>query len=325
MSTAPLAEPRFRKGLEIFESRPLSLVAALIVAVVVCVVSFLLLFFPVIAAYFYAVRQSRREEYFIDLENVLRTSALIFAGIKRYFIQSYVLGILGLLPALALLLAPILPLELAGEEGQTMSLVLQILFLPAFFLMGSLVLYGYPYLIATNSAVGSIRYAVSKGKSKFFKVIALGFVLLIPIPGAIIHLLMGLTYPLLASWAVSDTADDTERLLPFEKKERTSRALGLFGIAMLGGLLYLCINLWGGPGFVAWLGIFLGFVLAGILANWNFAVILFASVLGFVAILIGGMIFTARQWGEPAGFLWVGVCMLFFILFLHSIKKRMNI
>ena len=154
---------------------------------------------------------------------------------------------------------------------------------------------------------------------------ALGFVLLVPIPGAIIHLLMALTYPLLASWAVSDTADDTETLFPFQERVTGSRALGLLGIASMGALLYLCIKLWGGPGFVAWLGIFFGFALAGVLVNWSYAVILFAFALGFVAILIVGMIFLARRWGEPAGFLWVGVCILFLILFLHSVKKRMNI
>ena len=171
MSSTPLAEPNFRKGLEIFASRPVSLVAALIAAVVVSVVSFMLLLFPVIAAYFYAVRQSRKEEFFIDLGNVLRTTSLVFGGIKRYFVQSYLMGILGLLPALLLLLAPVLLFGWAGEDWRTLSLILQILWLPAFFLMGSVVLYGYPCLIASNSAIGSLRYAFSAGKSKVGKVL----------------------------------------------------------------------------------------------------------------------------------------------------------
>jgi hypothetical protein len=212
MISPPLKEPKLRRGLEIFASRPISLVVALIAAVVVFMVSFMLLLFPAIAAYFYAVRHSRREEYLIDLENVFRTNGLFFKGIGTYFIQGYIMGILGILPALALLLIPILPLELYNAEGRNLSLILQILFFPAFFLMGSVVLYGYPCLIATNSAIRSLGYAVSKGKSKLLKVMALGLVLLVPIPGAIFHLFMPLTYPFLVSWAVSDTADDTDKL-----------------------------------------------------------------------------------------------------------------
>jgi hypothetical protein len=230
------------------------------------------------------------------------------------------MGILGLVPPLLLLLAPILPLERAGEDGLTLSLILQILWLPAFFLMGSVVLYGYPCLIAGSSAIGSLRCAFSAGKSKVLKVMLLGFVLLVPITGAVFHLLMVLTYPVLASWAVSATADTTEVLLPVERKG-ASRGLGFLGVAMMAGLLYLSVSLWGGPGFVGWLGIFIGFVLAGVLASWNLAVLLFAFVLGFTTILIGGMIFFARQWGEPAGFAWAGICIVALMLISHRIGK----
>ena len=90
---------------------------------------------------------------------------------------------------------------------------------------------------------------------------------------------------------------------------------------MMAGLLYLCVSLWGGPGLVGWLGIFIAFVLAGVLATWNFAVLLFSFVLGFTAILVGGLIFFARQWGEPAGFVWAGVCILALMLISHRIGK----
>lgn len=91
--TSPhLPEPNLRQGLLIFSSRPFSLVAALILVIVIALVTFMILAFPVGAAYFYAVRQSKREEYFIDLNNILRTCGMVFRGIKRYFLQSYILG-----------------------------------------------------------------------------------------------------------------------------------------------------------------------------------------------------------------------------------------
>lgn len=124
----------------------------------------------------------------------------------------------GHLPASALLLAPIMPLYWNGDEARNLSLFLQILFLPAFFLMSSILLFGYPYLIASNSAFGSLRYAVAKGKTKILKVMLLDLVLLVPIPEAIFHLLMPLSYPFLVSWAVSDTDDGPGPLLPFERQ-----------------------------------------------------------------------------------------------------------
>ena len=73
MLEGQLANPSLAKGWQIFGSRVVSLVGTLIVGVVVSVVSFMLLLFPVIAAYYYAVRESGREEYFIDLNTIGRT------------------------------------------------------------------------------------------------------------------------------------------------------------------------------------------------------------------------------------------------------------
>jgi hypothetical protein len=48
---------------------------------------------------------------------------------------------------------------------------------------------------------------------------------------------------------------------------------------------------------------------------------LFAFVLGFTTILIGGMIFFSRQWGEPAGFAWAGICIVALMLISRRIGK----
>jgi hypothetical protein len=63
-STKSALEPDLRRGIGIFASRPVSLVAALIAGVVIAVVNFMLLFFPATAGYYFAVIQSRREAYF---------------------------------------------------------------------------------------------------------------------------------------------------------------------------------------------------------------------------------------------------------------------
>jgi hypothetical protein len=88
-------EPNLGQGLHTFASRPGSLVAALILVIVISPVTFMVLAFPASTAYFYAVRQSRREECAIDLNNLLRTCGLVFRGIRRYFLQSYLMGIVG--------------------------------------------------------------------------------------------------------------------------------------------------------------------------------------------------------------------------------------
>jgi hypothetical protein len=222
MTCNQIVQPDLRRGFAIFTSRPLSLITALILAIVLCIISFLLLTFPVIAGYYYAVRHSKREEYFIDLNNIFRTAFFIFTGIKRFFIQSYILGIIGILLAIILLVIPLLPLQVAGEQGKFLSIVLQILWLPAFFLYGGVVLYDYPHLISTNNAIGSLRYALSEGKASFFKTLFVGFLILFPIPGVIFHLLMGLTYPFLVAWAVSVTDNNNEFPLKIRAKKEVT-------------------------------------------------------------------------------------------------------
>jgi hypothetical protein len=320
-----LPEPNLRRGLHIFASRPFSLVAALILVIVISLGTFMVLTFPTIAAYFYAVRQSRREEYFIDLNSVVRTCGLVFRGIKRYFLQSYLLGIVGLLPPVALLLVPLVPLRPLGPDGRILSLILQVLYIPAFFLAGAVVLYGYPALITTNHAIGSFRRAIVSGRTRLWKVLALGFVLLCPLPGLIVHLLMVLSYPFIVAWAVSATADTTEILIDPGVKEKWTApgvlvTFTLVAIGVIGG--YLLLRLWGGPGLVAAIAVCLAFLLAGVLGTWRFAMGLFGFALGFVAILLGGMLFFSRGWGEGLAFIWVAICVAFLIVFLSLVQRR---
>ena len=87
LTTVPT--PSFKKGWEIFASRPLSLIAILILAVSLSVISFFILFLPVIASFYYTISQSKRERFFIDLYTIIRTVSIFFNGIKHYFFQSY--------------------------------------------------------------------------------------------------------------------------------------------------------------------------------------------------------------------------------------------
>jgi hypothetical protein len=301
------------------------LVAALILAVILCVVSFTLLLFPAIAGYYYAVWQSKREEYFIDLNNIFRTTFLVFSGIRRFFVQSYLFGIIGLLPAALLFLAPILPWIVTGEETYTwIHLILQILWLPSFFLAGAVVLYGYPCLINTNSAIGSFRHALSIGKARPFKTLVLGFLLLFPIPGFVFHLLVVITYPLLVSWALSGTFDHSERLIRITEKEKPVLPEWLFYIFMVmifAAGCYLFYKVWGGVGIVGWLGLCLTFYLTRILSTWNYALRLFGSVIGFTVVTLGGGSLFARLWGDKFFFIWTGICMLLLMLFFVKLAK----
>lgn len=259
MESQTLPSPSLQIGWQIFVSRPLSLIAALITAVVLCVVSFFLLTFPVITGYYYAVRHSRREEYFIDIANISRTTALLFRGIGRYFIQSYIFGIIGILPVAVLFFAPVLPAVISPEKGLTLSLALQILWIPTFFLAGAVIFYGYPHLVASNSGFASLRYALSMGKTKPLATIGRGFLLLYPIPAALFHFLMVFFYPILVGWAVASTDEET---LVFKKEvsapgEVTLKKL-IFTLLLAGvmvGILYLFAGLWGGVGFFIGLGL----------------------------------------------------------------------
>jgi len=259
MESQILPPPSLQTGWQIFVSRSLSLIAALIMAVILCVISFLLLAFPVIAGYYYAVRHSRREEYFIDLANISKTTALLFRGIGRYFVQSYVFGIIGLLPVAVLFIGPVLPAIVSPEKGLTLSLILQIVWIPAFFLAGAVIFYGYPHLIATNSGMASFRYALSMGKAKALASIGRGFLLLYPIPAALFHFLMIFFYPILVGWAVASTDDETlkgQQEVPAPGQVTLKKfLLTLLLAAVMVGILYLFAGLWGGVGFFIGLGL----------------------------------------------------------------------
>jgi hypothetical protein len=318
MVNETLPQPNFRRGLEIFVTRPVSLVVTLIIAVVLCLASFMILTFPLVAGYFFAVRHSRREEYFVDLNAILKNCGLLFLGIKHHFGQSYVLGFLGLVPAVALVLVPIVPLHLYGNEGRILSLVLQVLWLPGFFLAGGVFLYGFPHLVATTHGIRSLRHTLSAGMKSPLKTLAVGFVILFPIPGFVFHLLMVLTYPFLAAWAVGATADPIESgkavsLGGNEKSGGRLLLLLLAGLGVAGG--YFCVRLWGGVGLVAWLGICLAFSLMGALTTWRFALRMFGFVLGFVVVSLGGGTLLARHWGERIILPWIAVCIVVLILF----------
>ena len=259
MESQTLPPPSLQIGLQIFITRSLSLIAAFIMAVVLCVISFFLLTLPVITGYYYAVRHSRREEYFIDMVNISRTTALLFQGIRRYFFQSYVFGIIGLLPVAVLFIAPVLPAIISPEKGLTLSLILQILWIPTFFLAGAVIFYGYPHLIATNSGMASFRYALTMGKAKPLATIGRGLLLLYPIPAALFHFLMVFSYPILVAWAVASTDDESFKI----KKEVVAPGevtlkkllLTLLLAAVMVGILYLFAGLWGGVGFFIGLGL----------------------------------------------------------------------
>ena len=194
-------------GLHIFATRPFSLVITLILAVVVSVISFMLLLFPAIAGYYYAVSKSRPETQFIDLENLFRTNRMLFDGLKRYLVPSYVVGLFGLIPAILLFVAPAIPLLNGSKSNLKWALCLEVLLLPASFLAGSVVLFGFTQLIRTGRGFHSLGYAVKTGKRNLLKVLLLGFLLLFPITGFIIHMLMVFTYPIIVGWAVSGVAE----------------------------------------------------------------------------------------------------------------------
>ena len=256
MTSERLVSPNWRTGFDIFVTRSLSLVVALILVVIVCVSSFMLLTFPAIAGYYHAVRHSKREEYFIDLPNVFRTNSLVLKGMAVHFIPSYIVGVVGLLPAVLLFLAPVLPWSIVGDEWMYASLPLMLLWVPAFFLMGITVFSAYPRLIATNNAIESLRYAISAGKARPLLAFVRGFLLLYPIPGWIIHFTMVLSYPFIVAWAVSTTNDIEEEQLEVDGR-RPDLLVGVLATLVLAfvlvGFCYLFVELWEIAGFAVWL------------------------------------------------------------------------
>lgn len=268
MAVNSLPQPSLLRGWDIFSTRPLSLIAALIVAVTVSVISFFLLFFPAVAGYYYAVSQSRREEFFIDLNNVFRTALLVFRGMGRYFLQSYLLGLLGLLPAVILYLCPILPYMLQGDKGMVVGLFLQVLWIPSFFLAGAVIFYGYPYLIETNRGLISLRNSLSMGKAKPWGTFGRGFLLLSPIPGAVVHFFMVFSYPIIVSSAVAGAGDTEEINREIFVEGRVAPRNLLFGLglaAVMFGIIYGFAWILGGIGLFIGLGI--SFLLAFLFAS----------------------------------------------------------
>jgi len=147
---------------------------------------------------------------------------------------------------------------IADERGIYASLILQILWLPAFFLAGAIVFYGYPYLIATNNGIGSLRYALSAGKTKLFGTFARGFLLLFPLPAAIFHFFMVFSYPLLTAWAVATTGDTAEKKQEIHFEKRVSFGSIVFGLglaAVMFCIIYILAWMWGGAGLFIGLGI----------------------------------------------------------------------
>ncbi len=267
MTLAHFKRPDLKTGFKAFASRPLSLTITLILGVVVSVISFLLLLFPVVPAYYYAVAESRREEFFIDLPNVVRTVTLLFKGIKKYFVQSYLLAFMALLPALALFVLPLIPLYLYENEGLGISLFLQLIWIPVFLFFGSLLLFGYPQLVVSNNAVLAFKSTVAGIKRAPLLVFILGFLTLVPFTAFVFHLFMVFTYPILAGWAMSAVSVGAQ---PDQGAPITGSAhgmegaqevtLGALGTALVGAVLMFVIIyglawLWGGTGFFVGLGI----------------------------------------------------------------------
>jgi hypothetical protein len=272
MDETQVTEPSLVRGWRIFSSRPLALIAALIVAVIVSVITFLLLVFPVITGYYYAVRQSRRERFFIDLETVAGTTGDLFVGIRKYFLASYVIGILGLVVPLLMLVLPVVALG-EGRELTLPSLIFGVLWVPAFFLLGSVVLYGYPALIVSGRATASLGYAVSAGRDTPVRAFLLGFLILFPVTGFLFHVLMVFSYPILVASALG-TARQVELELPegadpelaeFVRAQEVTPGRLAFGLglaALMFGVIYGCAWLWGGVGLFVGLGISFLLVLA---------------------------------------------------------------
>ncbi len=259
MGDEEITQPNWRTGLEIFITRPLSLVGVLIVAVILIVISWMLLLLPAIASYYFAVKYSRREEYLIDLNSIFRTTGLFLRGIPTYFVQSYILGLIGLLPAAILFFIPVVPLYVAEDHtwAYYVSLVLLVLWVPALFLAGVTVFNGYPRLIVTNDGMDAIRYAVSEGKTNPLLALARGLLILSPIPGGILHFMMVLSYPWLTAWAVA-TSDDIEEIEKAKKETEGISMLGAVGLtlvlaAVMFGACFIFVGLWHTVGFVIWL------------------------------------------------------------------------
>jgi hypothetical protein len=217
---------------------------------------------PVIAGYYYAVRNSRREEYFIDLNNIFATLGHVFVGIRRYFWKSYWLGFVGLLVPVALLILPAVLWQVTGKPLLYPGLALAILWLPAFFLAGAIVLYGYPYLMARPDG-SAVRYALSGARKRPFLTAGIGVLLLFPIPAFVFHLLMVFSYPILVASSLGIAGDmGTPEAIGLGAQEVTLGQLGVaFALAaVMFGITFLLAWLWSGVGL--FVGLAVSFFLA---------------------------------------------------------------
>lgn len=183
-------------------ARPRSLVGALITSVVISVASFFLLLPPVIAGYYFAVAGGLEGELDVYREDPGGAGGLLFAGMRRYFLPSYVVATFGLLLPLALLIGPVLPWTVSGQEWQSLAPLSVVFALPAFLVLGSVVLFGYPRLLVTRSAVEAILYTLRAARRRPLISLVLGFLLLFPITGFVVHVLMVITYPLIVATAI---------------------------------------------------------------------------------------------------------------------------
>lgn len=306
-----------RTGWTIFATRPISMVATVILAVCLFVVSLGILAFPLIPAFYFAVRESRGERFFIDLERVLETMGNLFRGIRRHFFASFVVGILGLLMATGLLVTPTLVMR---EGAPAYLLGLQILLLPAFFWGGAVLLHAYPRLTEGNGGFAALRYALSEGRRKPLSAFLVGFLVLFPVTGALFHLLMVFSYPILVGAALGRMPDSDELAIP--GPDLSGKRPKLFAPTMALALVAGCIGgyqIFGGVGIITWLGLWLSFLIAAAMSTVGVAVGLFGIALGTTTAILGGGTIIARQWGETYVVPWVALCIVVLIVFLRRV------
>lgn len=314
-----LPSPSLTTGWAIFASRPISMVANVIFAVCLFVVSLGILALPLIPAFYFAVRNSKRERFFIDLERVLGSMGNLLGGIKKYFFPSFVVGVFGLLVAVGLLVAPVLALR----EGTTaFAFGLQVLFIPAFFWGGAVLLYGYPCLLRTNRGYRSLQYAFSEGRRRPLLTVLAGFLVLFPITGAVFHLLMVFSYPVFVAAAVGE-ASDSASLAPGPEQERGAKPRLFFPVMIVVLIVgsVLGSQFMGAVGAVTWIGLCMSFLLAVGLSNVGVAVRLFGIAVGGTVVILGGGTVVGRLWGDRYIMPWVVLCILLLILGLRRISS----
>lgn len=298
-SRAELPSPSIRAGWLIFATRPVALVVTLIVCVVLVLVSFGTLAFPVIAAFYHTTRQSKRERYFIDLERVVGMLAGLGRGMRRHFFQSYVIGILGLAAAIALLVVPVL---LVDHPSASMALLIELLFLPAFFWSGATLLHAYPCLIETGSAGQALAHAWREGRRRPLRALGVGFLVFFPIPGALFHLLMVFSYPILAASSLGVAGDSAPiTLRGLVTGEGQAERADLAGEEEVSG------GPEEGP-------------LGPALVRSIVLLILFAVL--YTAVLLGGGTIIARTWGEAAVVPWTAAGIIALLIILRRFAPR---